>query len=301
MSKKIFKTQEIKIAVLALISLFLLIWGIRFLKGKNIFKKQLTYYGIFEETAGLTPANSVTINGVPVGIIDKITLCGTANEKVLVTFSVQKKTKIPLNSELRIISPGIVGSMQLECVLGDDATCYKHGDTIIGYIKPNMLAGVGDIKNNLDTIVESVKILLQEGDIQTSINHIHTTTARLDSIIHSGKIEKIISNVQQLTYTIKQNDTKIDSIIDNVNQFSGTLKETDIPKTLDELSRSLKQLETVLSDIRAGEGTIGQLTTNDSMYKNLDKTIINLDELIKDIKANPKRYINVTIFGGKKK
>lgn len=301
MLKKIFKTQEIKIAVLSLISLFLLIWGITFLKGKNIFKKQFTYYAVFDQAAGLMPANSVIINGVTVGIVEKVALYGTDNNKVLVTFTINKKVSIPTNSEVQIVSPGIIGAMQLECILGNATTYFNEGDTLMGYVKPSLLSGVDNIKNNLDTVTFVLKNLLQSGEIQSSITNINSATNRLDSIIRSGEIEDILSDVENLTNTIKNNDSKIDSIITNVNKFSGSLKNTDIPKTLEEISKGLKQLESVLSNIENGKGTLGQLTTNDTLYQNLDKTIINLDDLIKDMKANPKKYINVTIFGGKKK
>ena len=301
MAKKIIKTQEIKIAVLSLVSLFLIIWGINFLKGKNIFNKQFTYYGVFDEAAGLMTANSVTINGVIVGIVDKIALTGEKNDKVLITFLVNKKVKIPTNSELRIISPGIVGALQLECVLGNATTYFKNGDTIVGYVKPNMLSGFDQIKNNLDTVIGSLKNIMQSGDIQNSISNINSISYQLDSVINSGKIDDIISNIQLLTNTIKRNDSEIDSIIKNIHQFSGTLKETDIPQVLNDLSSRLKQLETILANIEKGEGTIGQLTHNDSLYQNLNTTIVNLDELVKDIKANPKRYINITVFERKKK
>lgn len=301
MSRKIFKTQEIKIAVLAIVSLALIVWGINFLKGKNIFKKQFTYYGIFEETSGLMPANTVYINGVNVGIVDKIALFGSQNEKVIVTFTVNKKVKIPKNSQIRIVSPGIVGSMQLECVLGDASTYFTNGDTLHGYVQPGMLANVDVIKNNLDTIIRSLKNIIQDGSLQASLQNINSTTDKLDSIMYSGQIENILADIKNFTNTIKSNDSELDSIIKNVNQFSGTLKDADIPKTLEDLSGRLKQLENILTKIEKGEGTLGKLNTNDTLYQNLQHSIGNLDELIKDIKANPKRYLNVTVFGGKKK
>lgn len=301
MSRKIFKTQEIKIAVLAIVSVSLVVWGMNFLKGKNIFKKQYTYYGIFEEAGGLTPANTVYINGVNVGIVDKIALFGETNDKVLVTFTVNKKVQLPMNSEFRIISPGIVGSMQLDCVLGDATTYFTNGDTIQGYVQPGMLSNVDNIKNNLDTIINSLKNLIQSGSLQASLENINSTTEKLDSIMYSGQIEKILADVKSFTNTIKNNDTEIDSIIKNVNQFSGTLKKVDIPQTLDDLSARLKQLENILLKVEKGEGTLGKLSTNDTLYQNLQNSIGNLDELIKDVKANPKRYLNVTVFGKKKK
>jgi len=157
------------------------------------------------------------------------------------------------------------------------------------------------IKNNLDTIIRSLKNIIQDGSLQASLQNINSTTDKLDSIMYSGQIENILADIKNFTNTIKSNDSEFDSIIKNVNQFSGTLKNADIPKTLEDLSGRLKQLENILTKIENGEGTLGKLNTNDTLYQNLQHSIGNLDELIKDIKANPKRYLNVTVFGGKKK
>ena len=301
MSKRIFKSQEIKIAVIAIVSLFLIVWGINFLKGKNIFSKHYTYYSVFDNAGGLLPANTVYINGVTVGIVDKIALVEPLLDKVLVTFTVKKKIKIPTDSKIKIVSPGIVGSLQLECVLGKADTYFTDGDTIIGEIQPGLLADIDHIKYNIDTVITSLKDLIQKGGIQASIDNIHSTTDRLDSIMHSGKIESIIADVEDIINVLNNNKTEIDSVIKNVNTFSGSLAETDIPATLNELSARLKQAENILANIEKGEGTLGKLNTNDSLYNDLHKTINSLDLLITDIKANPKRYINVTIFGRKKK
>lgn len=301
MSKRIFKSQEIKIAIIAIISLFLIVWGISFLKGKNIFSKHYTYYGVFDNAAGLLPANTVYINGVNVGIVDKIELIEPLLDKVLVTFTVKKNIQIPTDSKIKIVSPGIVGSLQLECVLGKANTFFNDGDTIIGEIQPGLLADIDHIKYNIDTVITSLKDLIQKGGIQASIDNIHSTTDRLDSIMHSGKIESIIADVEDIINVLNNNKTEIDSVIKNVNTFSGSLAETDIPATLNELSARLKQAENILANIEKGEGTLGKLNTNDSLYNDLHKTINSLDLLITDIKANPKRYINVTIFGRKKK
>jgi phospholipid/cholesterol/gamma-HCH transport system substrate-binding protein len=163
-----------------------------------------------------------------------------------------------------------------------------------------ILANVDVIKNNLDTIIRSLKNIIQDGSLQSSLQNINSTTIN-GFYCYSGQIENILADIKNFTNTIKSNDSEFDSIIKNVNQFSGTLKNADIPKTLEDLSGRLKQLENILTKIENGEGTLGKLNTNDTLYQNLQHSIGNLDELIKDIKANPKRYLNVTVFGGKKK
>ena len=130
--KKVFKSVEIKIAVFALAGLFLLVWGINFLKGIDIFKKQYSYYVIFDNTSGLMPAHLVTINGMNVGNVDNIQLLPELSNRVLVTINVNKEVDIPLNSIIRIATPSPLSSPQVEILFSEEQKYIQKGDTVWG-------------------------------------------------------------------------------------------------------------------------------------------------------------------------
>ncbi|MDR1878062.1 MAG: MlaD family protein, partial [Bacteroidales bacterium] len=165
---KLLKSTEIKIALFALAGLFLLVWGINFLKGIDVFKKHCTYYVIFEKTAGLLPAHLVTINGMNVGIVDEIELTSDVPNKVLVRIDVNKSISIPINSVIRIATPNPLSSPQVEILMGNEKQYIQHGDTIQGAILTGALDNLGGIVSNLDTSIVILKTVLQ-GSILTEL------------------------------------------------------------------------------------------------------------------------------------
>ena len=309
MNKKIFKSVEIKIAVFALVGLFLLVWGINFLKGIDIFKKQYSYHVIFDYTSGLMPAHLVTINGMMVGNVDNIQLMPELENRVLVTLNVNKEVNIPVNSVIRIASPSPLSSPQVEVIFSSEQTYLQRGDTVWGTITPGLLdglSGLGSIVSNLDTIMYSAKNLMVSDaidNLKAAMNDLHSITQNVDNILknNSAKIDGVMSDVNAFTAMLKNNNEKIEQIIGNLNATSLQLAESEIKNTIDSLSFFVGKLNTLVDGMNDGKGTLGQLVVNDSLYSNLQHSLGSLDDLLKDLQANPKKYINVTVFGKKEK
>ncbi|MDR2408064.1 MAG: MlaD family protein, partial [Bacteroidales bacterium] len=172
MKKTFFKSVEIKIAIFAMAGLFLLVWGINFLKGVDIFKKQYPYYIIFENTLGLLPAHVVTIHGMNVGTVDKIQLMRNLSNKVLVTLNIDKHIEIPVNSIIRIAMPNPLSSPQVEIVFSQETQYVSPGDTLYGTLSEGLLNELGGamlplkrIINSLDTSMFLLKQTLQSGTL----------------------------------------------------------------------------------------------------------------------------------------
>ena len=309
MNKKIFKSVEIKIAVFALVGLFLLVWGINFLKGIDIFKKQYSYHVIFESTSGLMPSHLVTINGMMVGNVDNIQLMPELENKVLVTLNVNKEVKIPVNSTIRIASPSPLSSPQIEVLFSNEQKYLQHGDTVWGTITPGLLdglSGLGNVVSNLDTIMASAKNLMVSGAIdslQAAMGDLHAITQNLNAILknNSPKIDGIVADLQSFTTMLHNNNNQIEQIIGNLNNLSADLAEAEIKNTVDSLSLVVGRFHAFMDGMNNGKGTLGQLVVNDSLYISLNNSLVSLDKLLEDLKANPKKYINVTVFGKKEK
>ncbi len=307
---KIFKTVEIKIAIFVIIGLFLLVWGINFLQGVDIFKKQYKYYVEFERTDGLLASHSVVINGMIVGIVDNIELLSDKGNKVLVTIKVDKGVNIPKNSAVSVYSPSPLSSPQVNMVFGDAREYFKEGDTIMGTSTPGMLDGLGDlvqdlrkVATSLDTIASSLKATIQTGVIDTVLDNIASLSQRIDVILahNAGKVDDIVTDVHGLTATIHQNDDKINNMIANLDRISEELAGEKVQQGINDAVSALAKLDTLLTNINQGNGTMGQIMVNDSLYHNLKNSLNSLDLLLTDLKANPKKYINVTVFGKKEK
>jgi phospholipid/cholesterol/gamma-HCH transport system substrate-binding protein len=306
MKKSFLKSTEIKIALFALSGLFLLVWGINFLKGIDIFKPQHTYYVVFEKTAGLLPAHTVTVRGMNVGIVDEIQLMPDKFNNVIVALKINKTLQIPINSIARIATTNPLSAPQVEIVMGDETHYFQDGDTITGLISAGIMDGLGGLVANIDTVVILLKETLQSDmlpNLKETVHNFRMLTQRLDKLVadNSPKVNTILSDVQSLTTTIHTNEGKIENVIDNLNTLSNDLAESELKQTIDSLSLTLQHVNTTLNHLNQGDGTLGQLLTNDSVYIDLHNSLLNLDKLLIDIKANPKRYINITVFGKKEK
>jgi phospholipid/cholesterol/gamma-HCH transport system substrate-binding protein len=307
--KKVFKSREIKIAIFALVGLFLLIWGINFLKGIDIFKKQYPYYVIFEKTSGLMPAHLVTINGMSVGNVDDIKLMPELSNRVLVTINVNKGIQIPLNSIIRIGTPDLLSSPQVEILFSDEQTYIQKGDTVWGTISPGMLDGLnglGDVVSNVDTIMIAAKNLMQSDamdSLKAAIADFHSITQNIDNILkdNAPNINVAVSDLQSFASMLKENNNKITNIIEKISTVSDNLAEAEIKQAIDSLSMVVGRVHAFVDNMNDGKGTLGQLVVNDSLYISLNNSLISLDRLLEDLKANPKKYINVTVFGRKEK
>jgi phospholipid/cholesterol/gamma-HCH transport system substrate-binding protein len=313
MKKTFFRSVEIKIAIFALTGLFLLVWGINFLKGIDIFKKHYPYYVIFENTLGLLPAHVVTINGMNVGSVDKIQLMRNLSNKVLVTLNIDKDIEIPVNSIIRIAMPNPLSSPQVEIVFSQETQYISPGDTLQGRLSEGLLNELGGaiipLKrtiNSLDTSMFLLKQTLQAGalsDLEAILANLHATTDKIDMLLaeNTTKVNTIVTDVQAFTNTLHNNDEKIQGIIGNLNTISENLAEAELKQTINNAANAIHQIDSLLYKINQGEGTLGQLLVNDSMYISLQNSIESLNKLLEDIKANPKRYINITVFEKKNK
>jgi len=318
MKRKFFRTIEIKIAVFAIVGLFLLVWGINFLKGVDIFKKQYSYYVVFENASGLLPSHLVTVNGFGVGIVDNIQLIHQNDiNKVLIRMNIDKKVEIPINSVARIASSNPLSSPQIEILFSNETKYYQEGDTIRSGVVVGLLDGLGslgDIVSNIDTIIASAKEkIILSGAIDSfrmAMESLHSITQNIDNILkqNSPKVNSVISDIQSFTAMLHENNKRIDQIIEKLNKVSSDLAEAELKNTINKIKNAAGNVDSLLYKINQGEGTLGQLAVNDSLYNNLNNSLTNLsnslvslDNLLIDIQKNPKKYINITVFEKKKK
>jgi len=314
MKKTFFKSVEIKIAVFAIAALFLLVWGVNFLKGIDIFKKQYTYYAVFENTSGLLPSHFVTVNGLNIGIVDNIELMRQNDtNKILVTMNIDKKVKIPINSVVRIAASNPLSSPQVEILFSNEIQYLQEDDTIRTEVAAGLLDGLGDIMTrvksivvSLDTSVNLLQQTLQSGalnDAEKMLKNLRATTDKIDNLlaVNSSKVTNIVTDVQTFTNTLHENDGKINEMISNFSTVSEKLAEAELKKTINNAADAIGKLDSLINKMNQGEGTLGQLVVNDSLYINLQNSLISLDKLLDDIQKNPKKYINVTVFGRKEK
>ncbi|WP_299126219.1 MlaD family protein [uncultured Winogradskyella sp.] len=290
-------SREVKTAILVLSGIALFIYLFTFLNGKNLFSDTDTYYTEFEYNA-LGTSSPVTIKGNKVGKVEDIKYDFDSG-KTRVEFTVAPELKFSKNSKIRLYPTGLMGGNALEIMDADDGQLAKSGDFIESEIKqglmstietdlPKVTAGLDGTLRSTDTLVNSLNALL----IDDSDKGLKSAISELNSTLKSFK---------DLSYSIqgviKENDKKIASILDNfdktskdLSELSTELKNAGLSKTVEDLDKTLVSMQSMLSSIDSGEGTIGKLLKDASLYENLDKASKELQLLLLDIKLHPARY-----------
>jgi phospholipid/cholesterol/gamma-HCH transport system substrate-binding protein len=299
---------ELKIGATGLVVIALLIFGINYMKGKNLFSSDKTYYAIFNTVAGIHESNYIYINGMKIGYIKKIKSMDAQSQKFLITLSINTDVVIPKDSKLVMYSSGLLGTTELRVDIGKSPTMLAKNDTILAGVESGLVNSIGSAIMQLDSVLININQVLNaetQKNIEKSFENIKLTTDRLSSISlqvdglvesEKGKIKHILSNAESIVANLNNNNEKLGNIIANFNNISDTLAQAKIGTTLREANSSLASLSSVLNKIDKGEGSVGLLLSDDKLYNNLESSAKKLDALIEDIKQNPKRYLKFSIF-----
>lgn len=311
---------ETKVGLIGVATIAILVWGINFLKGKNLFEKQDTYYAKYDNINGLLPTSYVFINGMKVGKVNEIQYMDAQMKSFLVCFDIPASIQIPTNSIAEVYNSDILGSKAMRIIIGDATSYLSENDTMlsknddesmlseIGKILEPYSEKVDNIISNLDSVIESANKILDQKtqkEIQimiTNANHISTNLATLSENLNEitsrdkEKIHNIFTNIENLCNTLDDNDDKLATAIDNFANISDTLAHANISAIMQDINISLESLSNTLHKINKGNGNLGLLINDENLYNNLERSSRSLDSLINDIRNNPKRYLNISIF-----
>ncbi len=300
-------SKEIKTVLLALSSIALLIWGYNFLKGNNIFDSSRKFYVEYDNVEGLTTASKVTVNGLIVGKINKIDIKDTG--KLVVEIMMTNPVEITKNSKALIYSPSLIGGKQI-AINVDYASkeLAKDGDYLVGDIQNGMieeLSGKADpVMQKLDSVLYNVNKLV------VSLNNTLTSEAQANIQNALAELNSTMGNAKQITTKfdkiVTDNSTKVNTIMTdfsktskNLETLSGNLAQSDIQSIIAKFDKAATSLNQVVANIEKGDGNVGKLLKDEQLYQNLNKASKELNMLLEDVKLNPNRYINISVFGRK--
>ena len=300
-------------------------WGFNFLKGFNVFSNQRHFYAIYPKVEGLTISSPVLINGYKIGFVQTMYFHPDNSGNVIVKMQLTNTDfNVPVQSTARIISADLLGSKAIELVMNDTTIYAESGDTLLPDIKSTLTdelnktveplkaraisifaqldSVMGDIrhivnKENRDNLSKSV------ASLRSTLANLESATGGLDTLVseEKGKLAKIFDNLESITGNIKNNNDKIQNILTNFSSLSDTLAKSNFKSAIMNADKALTEAAEVFNKINNGEGSIGMLINNDSLYNNLNSASSNLDKLFLDIKENPGRYVSISVFGKKEK
>ena len=312
-------SKEAKIGLFAIICLAVLVWGLNFLKGKNVFSSTNIYYAVFSRVDGLKPTNDVVLSGFKVGSVKGIKFQEGHTGKLIVTLLIEKKYQIPLGSKIKLISSDIMGGKALRLDLCQNDAFHQNGDTLSASIETGLLDQVifemVPIKEKAENLMESLENALKTinevfdeknrkninqsfESLKNSLAHVDNLTKELEGIMNqeNGKLTQIVDNVHSVTEIFKDHGEDFEHIIKNFSNITDTLAKANIARTLAQTDSVMHALNLIVSKINNGEGSVGMLLQNDTLYYNLESASENLELLLQDIKDNPKRYVNISLF-----
>ncbi|MBA3971546.1 MAG: MCE family protein [Bacteroidetes bacterium] len=315
-------SKEVKVGIVTTIAIALFIYGFNFLKGKDLFSSQRKFYAVYNNIDGLVEANPLMINGYMVGMVGNIELAADTSGSVIVTLLLNDEIKVPKNSVAKVVSSNILGSKAIQLILGSGTMYAEDGDTLTATQEDDLktsvnktIAPLQEKAVSLIASIDSVMIVVQQvfnesarqnlaksfESIKLAITSLETTSYRLDTMVSSekAKISSILSKVNILATTLANNSDKLGNVINNFSNISDSLAKSNLTSAINNANVALSQTSTIMTKINSGQGTMGMLINNDSLYRKLDKSAEDLDRLLKDLRINPERYVHISVFGRK--
>ena len=317
-------SKEAKIGLFAAFSLGALYFGYNFLRGKKFFSNQNTYYVVYNNIDGIVKSTPIFFKGLKVGQVEKLSLIRTDSaNKIMATLLVDDKIQLSKSSEAKIVSLDLLGGKAISLIIPSLLNPIKKGDTLIGTQEHSLSASISEmitpVKEKTENVMVSLnkvlgelqKVLSEGGtanlsagisDLAGILSNLNTTTKQLDLLIQSekGKVGNIAGNMETITETLRKSNADIAASLKNFKNLSDSLSQAPIKSTIDQLNITSKQLASISQKIDSGEGSAGKLINDKELYDNLTKSSAQLELLLKDVRENPKRYVNVSVFGGKK-
>lgn len=297
-------TREVRVGIMAVVAIFVLYFGLNFLKGVNIFSPIDYYYAVYDNIGGLVPSSPVRIKGFKVGQVEAVTYDFSKSNSFVVKISVSKDIELPKGAFLELYDDGLMGGKAVQLVYApynNSQAMYKSGDTIpsgVGSGLMDQIAGelmpkIESVTTQADSLLRSVRLLLDNGSVQNSLASIEKTTGDLAQTSASLKlmVQKdmpgIIRNVNTITTDFKA--------------LSGDLSKIDYAATFNAVDATVKDLNAITNKINSPESSLGLLMNDKVLYQNLTNTAGSADNLLIDLKQNPKRYVHFSLFGPRQK
>ena len=310
-------TSETKVGVLAAVAIAILIVGYSFLKGNDVFSSENEVYAKYDRVDGLAVSKPVLVNGYQIGRVSKLTLLPSG--QILTQFKIDPEYAIPSNTIARLESTDLLGGKAVIFELGSSNQYAQDGDTLNANIQKDLLEQVEPVQKKaemivarLDSVLTSVNSTLSPTfqknfersftSIARTLETLEGTTKTVDGLVgtQSTRIAAIMANLESISSNFENNNGKITSIMNNLDKVTDEVARANFAQTMAEANKAVADLQMVINKVNTGKGSLAQLINDPMMYNNLNNAAGNLDKLMIDLKANPKRYVSFSNFGGRK-
>lgn len=336
-------SREVKVGILAIVTIFMSVWGYKFVKGSNMFKSTKTFTTTFDDVTGLNESSSVFLNGLKVGQVLSIKLNPGDVKTMDVVYNIDDDIPLPKNAIAEMRNEGIMGGKFLALSFDKPCSgsdCAESGQRlegeIVGFLgsmipEEEMGDYFGGATGELRALLSEIGAQESNAKIDVIVRNLEETVIQVNQLTNaatkmieasSTNLSYTISNFNKISKNLADNNEEISEMISNLNAVSKSLKDAQLDQTIEKtngmidntsavvnnlegviskLDETLAQLSGIATKMNEGEGSLGKLVNEKELYNHMNETSKNLSLLLQDLRLNPKRYVNVSIFGKKSK
>lgn len=296
-------TKEIKIALVAIVGILIMYFGINFLKGMNLFSTNNAYYMTFDDIQGLGASTPIYADGYKVGIVDGLEYDYKENGPIKVKVDINKDLRIPQGSKAEIVKD-LMGNLQVNLLLANNPReRVEPGGIIPGAVNGGMMDKAASLVPvvekmlpKLDSILTSVNALLADPALAASLHNVETITSNLT--VSTRELNTLMAGLNK---QVPGMIGKANGVLDNTNRLTANLASLDVQGTLNKVNQTLESAHQFTEKLNSNQGSLGLLMNDTKLYDNLTSTMGHADSLVIDLKAHPKRYVHFSVFGRKDK
>lgn len=303
-------SREIKTAILVISAILLFIWGYSFLKGRDLFTDYKTFYVEYDNVEGLTPSAPVTLNGLTIGKVNTIKI-NNKTGKLLVEMQLKSDFPISKTSAAELYAPSLVGGKQIAIIPNTaDTSIAESGD----YLKASSKMGLTDsLAMKMEPLTDKIDKLLENANIMiTNVNQVLDAKTKENLRSSLANLNQVMAEFKEVAKStnsmLAENKSKIGNTMTNVekasvnfSKVSDSLAKINLGPTVKSLEKTMANVDKMMAELESGKGTMGKLLKDESLYNNFNKTSKELELLLQDLRLNPTRYVNVSLFGKKNK
>ena len=296
-------TKEIKIALVAIVGILVMYFGINFLKGMNLFSTNNAYYMTFDDIQGLGASTPIYADGYKVGTVDGMEYDYKENGPIKVKVDINKDLRIPQGSKAEIVKD-LMGNLQVNLLLANNPReRVEPGGIIPGAVNggmmdkaANLIPVVEKMLPKLDSILTSVNALLADPALAASLHNVETITSNLT--VSTRELNTLMAGLNKQVPGMVR---KANGVLDNTKRLTANLASLDVQGTLNKVNQTLESAHQFTEKLNSNQGSLGLLMNDTKLYDNLTSTMSHADSLVIDLKAHPKRYVHFSVFGRKDK
>ena len=305
--------SEIRIGIIGIITVIAVIWGINFLKGKNIFTSKNVYLATYSNIAGLERSASVYMDGYAVGLVERVTYDPQTSPAFSVTMELEEKYSIPKGSRAEIFSEDLLGTKAVRIRRAETSSFHSTGDTLRSAVIPDMisallndfeplLGSINRLAATLDSTGQSMRKLIDNPETKQIVSNLEDASQSMkDQLAAGGDFSKTMKSLSAISENLVKRENEINGIIHDLESITGTLESAPLDTIMNEIRSVSAGLSEITGDIRSGKGSAGLLISSDSLYNQVNTLVNNLDILVNDLNENPGKYLHFSVFGGSKK